>query len=265
MYQYRLLFSFGLAGFAIALVDAVVNQSWAWLLAALIYNLIFNTYLGNTIALHRYISHRSFKTTPFKHRLLCFLSMIPGHGSPINFTILHRHHHVHSDQDLDTHSPQHGFFHSWLIYGLYGEEFYIQKKKVRAFPKELARDPTIKFIHKYYYHMMFGTIALTALVDWRLCVYFVLLPIALAMWDNFYLSYVSHVKWFPGNYRNFESNDRSHNNKYAALVHAAAYHHNHHVKPNAYNEAMMPGEFDPAAWVIDKFFIEHQQERQHKI
>ena len=264
MPKYRLLLALGFAGLFTVIADMFVNQSWAWLAAALIYNFVVNTYLGNTIALHRYISHRAFKTTPLKHQLLCFLSMLPGHGGPIDFTIIHRHHHAHSDKELDTHSPRHGFWHSWLLYGTYGEHYYLHEKKVKVFPKDLARDPTIKFIHKYYYHMMFGLIIITALFNWRVTAYIVLMPIALAMWDNFYLSYVSHVKWFPGNYRNFDLDDDSHNNKYAALVHGE-FHHNHHHKPNSYNMAMVPGEFDLAAWIIDHFLIEHRVERQYKI
>jgi len=190
--------------------------------------------------------------------------MIPGHGSPIDFAIIHRHHHAHSDTELDTHSPRHGFWHSWLLYGLYCAEYYKNVKKVRVIPKDLARDPTVKFIHNYYYHIMFLLIAATAVIDWRITAYFILSPIALGMWDNFYLSWVSHVKYFPGNYRNFDLPDDTHNNKYAALMHGE-FHHNHHHRPTAYNMAMVPGEFDLAAWLIDQLFIEQNPERQYKI
>lgn len=264
MPKYRLLLALGFVGLCIVIADVSLNQRWDWLLTALIYNFVMITYLGNSIALHRYVCHRAFKTTAFKHRLLSFLSILPGHGSPIDFTILHRHHHAYSDQELDTHSPRHGFWHSWLIYGTYGADYYVKVKKVRAFPKDLMRDPTLKFIHKYYYHMMYGLIAASAIVNWRLSVYFVLLPIALAMWDNFYLSYTSHVKWFPGNYRNFELNDNSYNNKYVSLLHGDL-HHNHHKYPTRYNEACMPGEFDLSGKIIDKLFVEHSEERQYKI
>jgi fatty-acid desaturase len=264
MWTYRTLFLFGFIGLFSVIVDMFVNYSWQWLVPALIYNFIFNTYLGNTISLHRYLGHRSFKTTPFKHKIMCLLSMIPGHGSPIDFAIIHRHHHANSDVELDTHSPRHGFWHSWLLYGLYGANYWKNVKKVRVIPKDLARDPMVKFVHHYYYHIMFSLVVATAMIDWRISAYFVLLPIALGMWDNFYLSWVSHVSYFPGNYRNFNLPDDTHNNKYAAFMHGE-FHHNHHQNPTAYNMAMAPGEFDLAALIIDKFLIEHDTGKQYKI
>lgn len=264
MWKYRILFGLGFMGLFAVIVDMCLNQSWAWLIPALFYNFFINTYLSNTIALHRYLGHRAFITTPIKHKILCFMSMIPGHGSPIDFAIIHRHHHAQSDTELDTHSPRHGFWHSWLLYGTYGMDYYKNVKRVRVFPKDLARDPTVRFVHSYYYHMMFLIIAIAALIDWRIAAYFVLMPVALGMWDNFYLSWVSHVNYFPGNYRNFNLPDDTHNNKYAAFMHGE-FHHNHHHRPTAYNMAMVPGEFDFAAWMIDRLLIEHDPVKQYKI
>lgn len=264
MWKYRTLFALGFVGLAAVVADLWINQSWYWLIAAVVYNFVFGTYLGTNIALHRYLCHRAFTTTPWKHKLLCFASMIPGHGSPIDFAMIHRHHHAHSDTELDTHSPRNGFWHSWLLYGLYDADYFKQVKKVRVIPKDLARDPTVKFVHHYYYHMMFAMILITAVIDWRICAYFLLLPVALGMWDNFYLSWVPHVKHFPGNYRNFDLPDQSHNNKYAALMHGE-FHHNHHKQPSAYNTAMMPDEFDLAAWIIDHAFIEHDHKLKYQI
>lgn len=264
MWNYRLLFAFGFAGLFAVIIDVILTQSWHWLIPALIYNFLFNTYLGNSVALHRYLCHRSFATTSIKHKILCFLSMIPGHGSPIDFATIHRHHHAYSETEFDTHSPRDGFWHSWLLYGTYGKDYYKNVKKIRVLPKDLMRDPTVKFIHHYYYHMMFSLIFISTLIDWRITIYFILLPVALAMWDNFYHSWVAHVGYFPGNYRNFDLPDDSHNNKYAAFMHSE-FHHNHHYKPNEYNMAMNPGEFDLGAWMIERFFIEPAPTRQYKI
>lgn len=264
MWKYRILFVSGFVGLFAVVADMFLNQSWVWLIPALIYNFVINTYLCNTISLHKYLAHRAFRTTPFKHKILCFLSMIPGHGSPVDFAIIHRHHHAHSDSELDTHSPKQGFWHSWLLYGTYGTEYYKNVKRVRTIPKDLVRDPVIKFIHHYYYHMMFTVIVVASLIDWRFATYFILMPIALGMWDNFYLSWSSHVNGFPGNYKNFDLADCSHNNKYVALMHGE-FHHNHHFKPSEYNTAMAPGEVDVAAWLIDKLLIEHNPEKQYKI
>jgi len=73
--------------------------------------------LSVTVGYHRYFSHRSFET----HRLTQFLLGVAGccqlQGGPIAWTAVHRHHHRHSDDEDDLHSPVHGLFHShvgWL-------------------------------------------------------------------------------------------------------------------------------------------------------
>ena len=56
--------------------------------------------------------------------------------------------------------------------------------------------------------------------------------------------------------KNFEVDDYSYNNKYLQLIDIGeGLHNNHHAYPNKYDQAYMPGEIDPAGWVINKFLI----------
>ena len=64
-----------------------------------------------------------------------------------------------------------------------------------------------------------------------------------------------HCK-LPGSYTNFDTNDRSWNNKFIQLLDwGEGLHNNHHRFPNRYNQAVMPNEVDPVGWLVKKLFV----------
>jgi fatty-acid desaturase len=262
MIKFRILFSLGFIGLLVGIIDTIINTHY-WLLFSYVYNFLIVSWVGIAIGLHRYICHRSFNTTKIKHWLLCASSILPGYGSPVTFTMLHRHHHKHADTELDTHNPEHGFWHSWLLYGTYKINWYRQVKQVTQFPKDIMRDPAIKFFHDHYYKLMYMFIIVTLIINWRVGVYFVLCPFAFSMLHNFFFSWTSHIPRFPGNYRTFNTNDQSQNNRFVGLM-ICELHNNHHDNPKLYNEAINPGEIDPSGWLIEHLFIEHNPEKQYR-
>ena len=63
--------------------------------------LIFGYFLGGMgqpIALHRYITHKTFKTNKFWHYFLMYISTIVGMGSTILYKSAHIKHHRYSDE-----------------------------------------------------------------------------------------------------------------------------------------------------------------------
>ena len=85
-------------------MEEAIASLW-WLLIACILAKFIGTF-GHTIALHRYFSHRSFNTTETKEKILAWISLFVGVGSPIGFAYNHRHHHREADTQLDWHSPK---------------------------------------------------------------------------------------------------------------------------------------------------------------
>ena len=85
--------------------------------------------------------------------------------------------------------------------------------------------------------------------------FFVLMPIGHNGLSSSIVSTLMH--WpLPFAHKDCGTTDTSYNNiLIQLLVLGEGLHDNHHYQPNAYNQALHPGEFDPAAWVIDKFFI----------
>jgi fatty-acid desaturase len=136
-----------------------------------------------------------------------------------------------------------------------GEEYFDETKQIGVSPKRLVKDHLLMWIHKNYFKIWTAIVIVTALIDWRLTLFGFLAP---AGWSvlhgNIVTNLISHWR-MPGSYRNFETADNSYNNRWVQLLQfGEGLHNNHHHNMRDYNQAMQPGESDPGAWVIDKFF-----------
>jgi stearoyl-CoA desaturase (delta-9 desaturase) len=81
---------------------------------------------------HRYFSHRSFKTSRIAQFLFALLGATAVQRGPVWWAAHHRHHHAHSDQPADAHSPlQHGFIRSHMGWFLTNKGFAPDLTRVR--------------------------------------------------------------------------------------------------------------------------------------
>ena len=72
--------------------------------------------MGVTLGYHRLLTHRSFKTYSIVRNLIALAGASAFMGGPLTWVGLHRLHHAQSDQELDPHTPRHGFLWSHLTY-----------------------------------------------------------------------------------------------------------------------------------------------------
>lgn len=216
----------------------------------------FNKLIGHNIACHRYFSHRSFKTTKFKHVLLSVWPILLASKSPITYAMNHRHHHLYADTSKDTHSPVTDFWNTitgaWEFRGYQ----WFEERDVAFGVKDLIRDPTLKFIERNYFKIWSFIAITTLLIDWRLFLFGVLLPAGhFHLMANTVVNTMAHLK-VPGSYRTYNTPDNSQNNQVIAwLSLGEGFHNNHHADPSKYDQGYGKNEFDICAWVIDKFFI----------
>jgi stearoyl-CoA desaturase (delta-9 desaturase) len=78
---------------------------------------------------------------------------------------------------------------------------------------------------------------------------------------NLITNTLSHGFILPGTYRNFNTDDSSTNHWLCQfLTLGEGYQNNHHKDCTTCSQATKPGEFDPAAWVVDKFFAIKEKE-----
>jgi stearoyl-CoA desaturase (delta-9 desaturase) len=250
----RILWWVGLVFMIFGLLHAAITSDWIWILSILIFQKIVSPF-SNGIALHRYFSHRSFETGPLRHKFLLYISVFAAAGSPIVWSAIHRHHHRHSDTEYDIHSPNVNLLDSAGYWGTRSHEWMLETKKLTVFPKDLIQMPDVAFVHRNYYAIWVGICLVSLLISWELLVFFTLPMLGLVpLTTSIALTILSHKK-IPGSYKNFDSGDWSYNNKWLHWwTLQEGLHNNHHKHPEKYNQAMGPWEFDPAGWIIEKFF-----------
>jgi stearoyl-CoA desaturase (delta-9 desaturase) len=101
--------------------------------------------IGLTIGYHRLLTHRSFKTSRWFQFVLAVAGTLAGQNGPLWWVAHHVHHHRHSDQDADIHSPRAGLFWSHM-----GWLFSPRIIPIRhALVTELARLPEMQLLQRY--------------------------------------------------------------------------------------------------------------------
>ena len=260
LYKLRSIWAAGISCWLFSFAYGFYTGEWMWpLIAFLVAKIVVIP--ANHIAMHRYFTHRSFSTTPAKHKFLTWSSVLIGAGSPVLYATSHRHHHQYSDEQRDIHSPKNSVAESLGLWEIKPFEWFRDVKKVRTLPRDVIRDPVVQFVHHHYYKIWAGitavSILLGILVSWKIPVFITFAPIGWYIFGSgVFVTTLSHIKT-PISYRNFETTDNSQNNKW---IHwytlGEGLHNNHHAKPNEYDQAMASGEFDFSGWLVKKFFIE---------
>jgi stearoyl-CoA desaturase (delta-9 desaturase) len=201
--------------------------------------------LGNWMTLHRYYAHKSFE---FKNVIsmwvFTLLSLLAGRGSPLGWSYLHRKHHMHSDTDLDPHSPTH------LGYKLFGFDHYKkqEEEKMQIFIVKDLMSKEQLFIHKWYMIIILVFIIALAVISIELLYFAWLLPVFLVHLSQNNFNYFGHMY----GYRNFVTKDDSKNNMVLfPFILGEAWHNNHHYNPKAYSTKIRKHEYDPVSSFIE--------------
>ena len=244
------------AGLLYGIVNCIITGSW-WLFAVSIALAVWHGMFGNNIALHRLFSHRSFTTSRPKEIFLAISSIFLGSNGPITYCAIHRHHHVHSDYPRDPHSPkQSGRWYIAFAMWAFRDDYGRGKLGIKL-PKDLMRDNVLKFIELQYYKIWTALMVLFYVVGGMdALIYFLLAPAGIyVLIANTGTNVIAHSNLFKSSYRNFDCDDDSHNSNFVQLLTLGeGYQNNHHHNCTTCSQAVKPGEFDPAAWIVRKFF-----------
>jgi sn-1 stearoyl-lipid 9-desaturase len=200
--------------------------------------------IGITLGWHRLVSHRSFQTPKWLEYVLVFCGTLAMQGGPIWWVGLHRHHHLYSDQDVDHHDSCKGFWWShlgWMMYDVPAEQ------EIPRFTKDIADDRFYQFLDKYFFQIQVAFAILLFLVG----------GLPFLFWGSFVrLVLVYHTTWLVNSathkfgYRTFESNDRSTNCWWVALLaYGEGWHNNHHAHQYSARHGMQWWEID-MTWMM---------------
>lgn len=244
----RTLMIAAFAALVALLAYTVQSGDWVWFVVSIIYYKLVVGLLGNQIAQHRYFSHQGFTTGKRRKYLLYFLSLTTG-VNPRDYALIHRHHHVYSDRPGDLHSV-HNHWRDIL--------FPLTGKTSNTLPVKISRvlDKDLQKLYAWHARTIMAVVLIAAIISWKVSVFVLLSGIA---WNYLHMIlfrvWLVHVK-LPGSYRTFETGEHSWNNQFLQILDIGeGLHNNHHQYPTRYDQAVLPGEFDPAGWVVKKFFI----------
>lgn len=230
----------------------VIPAGFSWTALGIALGLYYFRIFLITGFYHRYFSHRTFKTSRWFQFLAAALACTAGQRGPLWWAGHHRHHHAHSDDPEDFHSPrQRGFFMSHTGWFLTPSGFPTLLRKV----PDLARFPELRWLDRFDWVPLAGlALALLAageaLVRWA--PHLKTGGFQLLAW-GFFLSTVAvyHTTYTINSLahrfgrQRFATGDDSRNNWWLALLtFGEGWHNNHHHFPATVRQGFFWWEFD---------------------
>ena len=221
----------------------VGSAPWWWWIATII-GYICLTMLGISAGYHRLFCHGGFTVNIVIKRLLLWLGIMAGQGSPIFWIGIHRgYHHRYADTDKDAHSPKHGFWHSYILWMFKRDSMSIRSTV------DLIRDPDMVFAHKHYIKILWATHLILALISIDLWMYLLMFPAFITLHGFLSQTSLTHIS-FMG-YRNYNTSDNSVNSLWLfPFILGEAWHNNHHGEGRNPNYGRKWWELDPTYWII---------------
>jgi len=184
--------------------------------------------IGLGAGYHRYFAHRSFRTSRPVQFLVGLLGTLAMEGGPLWWADTHRRHHRHADSPDDLHSPHHrGFLYAhsgWFLDKAHSHTDFARVADLASFPE-------LRWLNRPNGYLLMPALLILTLVVclgwsgflWGFCVSTVL------VWHTTH--WIQSMSHSYGGYRRFESDDRSRNHWFVALLTLGEWHNNHHRFP----------------------------------
>jgi sn-1 stearoyl-lipid 9-desaturase len=214
------------------------NFSWAAVGIAVLFHWVTGG-LGITLGWHRLVTHRSFVLPKWLEYFFVFCGALSCQGGVIDWVGEHRQHHLYSDQNLDPHDSNKGFWWShilWLFYESHAET------EIDRYTKDIADDPVYQFFQKKFIPIQVALgVVLYLLGGWSFVVWGIFVRLVVTFHCTWFVNSATH----KFGYRTYESGDRSTNCWWVALVsYGEGWHNNHHAFQYSARHGMQWWEID---------------------
>lgn len=202
---------------------------------------------------HRYFSHRTFKTSRAGQFLFAVLGNSSMQRGPLWWAATHRHHHKHSDEETDMHSPRvHGFLWSHIGWLTSMKNFPTAYKTI----PDLSRYPELVFLNRYdqtvpfaYGLLMWGLGVLlenlfpaSGVTAGQFFVWTFFISTTVLLHGTLFINSLAHV-WGS---RRYQTDDDSRNSLLLACITLGeGWHNNHHRYPHSVRQGFHWWEMDP--------------------
>ncbi len=198
-----------------------------------------------TAGYHRYFSHRSFRTSRVGQCMLAWFAQSSAQRGILWWAAQHRHHHTHSDSELDVHSPRHrGFWYAhlgWIFAPKQNETDYGAVRDLTRYPELVWLDK-----HPYLPAAVLG-VATWLVAGWPGLVVGFFWSTVLLYHGSFFINSLAHVH---GKQR-YVTGDDSRNNWWLALITLGeGWHNNHHAYMASTRQGFRWWEIDPTYYVL---------------
>ncbi len=194
---------------------------------------------------HRYFSHRAYSTSRVFQFVLGVLAQTSAQKGILWWAAKHRHHHLHSDTELDVHSPrQKGFVYSHVgwIFARKHDAFDLVKVA------DLTRYPELVWLHRFE---LVPAVALGVLCfvvgGWSGLVVGFFWSTVLVYHATFCINSLAHVR----GRKRYLTGDESRNNWLLALfTMGEGWHNNHHAYQSSVRQGFRWWEVDATYYIL---------------
>ena len=251
------------AAIHVVAITAIFFLPFTWAILIQFVITYFTLMFFITAGYHRYFSHRAYQLGRVPQFILAWLCQASAQKGVLWWAANHRHHHVHSDTDLDIHSPvKRGFWYSHIGWVFDPATFGYNEKTV----KDLSSFPELRFINKYHYLPTISFALVVFLVGgftypgtegfvfgaFRGLVW----GYALVLLCTYQVSYCVNSLAHVFGSKRFETGDESRNNWFLAiLTNGEGWHNNHHYCKGAARQGIRWYEIDMTYYVIYVFSL----------
>jgi stearoyl-CoA desaturase (delta-9 desaturase) len=231
--------------FHVVAIVGVVWLGFSWSGLGLAIASYFARMFFVTAGFHRYFSHRSFKTSRAMQAVLAFGGQTCLQRGVLWWAATHRHHHKHSDQPGDAHSPiVDGFWWAhvgWSTSMLSDHPDYAKIRDLTGYP-ELRLLDRFKFTPAILY-----AVALLAIGGWHAVIWGFFASTVLLWHGTFTINSLSHLV----GRRRYDTPDRSRNHWALALITMGeGWHNNHHHYMSSANQGFRWYEIDLSYYLL---------------
>jgi stearoyl-CoA desaturase (delta-9 desaturase) len=227
---------------------ACVAAFWtgiSWTAVAICVTLYWLRIFGIGAGYHRYFSHRAYSTSRVFQFVLALLCQSTTQKSVLWWAAKHRHHHLHSDTELDVHSPRHkGFFYShlgWIFSRRHDETDLV---KIEDF----ARYPELRWLHRYEQAPAVAlALICLAIGGWSGLVVGFFWSTVLVYHATFCINSLAHVH---GRKRYVTGDDSRNNWLLAIFTMGEGWHNNHHAFQSSVRQGFRWWEYDATYYIL---------------
>lgn len=234
----------------------IVGFSWAALAVAVALYAV--RMFAITGFYHRYFAHRTFQTSRLAQFLFAVLGNTAVQRGALWWAAVHRHHHKHSDQPEDAHSPGiRGFWWAHIGWMTTSKNFPTDYKTIR----DLAKFPELVFLNRYdlIVPAIFGVLLYTfgALASWlwpslgttgaQIFVWGFFVSTVALLHGTLFINSLAHVF----GKRRFKTGDDSRNSFLLAIITLGeGWHNNHHRYMSAARQGFFWWEMDVTYYLL---------------